>query len=48
MWQFFYCAMCHNFKLLLTIVMDDGDQHFEKTFMSKILHNATCLILIDG
>ncbi len=25
-----YCAMCHNFELPLTIIMDDGDQYFEK------------------
>ncbi len=26
----FYCAMCHNFRPSLTIIMDDGDQYFEK------------------
>jgi hypothetical protein len=43
----FDCAMCHNFELSLTIIMDNGDQYFE-FFMSKNLHNATCQILING
>jgi hypothetical protein len=47
MWQFFYCATCHNFGLSLTIILDDGDQYFE-FFMFKFFHNATCHILIDG
>jgi hypothetical protein len=42
----FYCAMCHNFEPSLTIIMDDGDQYFEKN-LSKIFHNATCQILIN-
>jgi hypothetical protein len=25
-----------------TIIIDDGDQYFEKTFKSKNLHSATC------
>jgi hypothetical protein len=37
-----------NLELSLTIIMDDGDQYFEKKIMSKNLHNATCQILIDG
>jgi hypothetical protein len=28
--------------------MDDGDQYYEKKFMSKNLHNAMCQILING
>jgi hypothetical protein len=45
-----YYATCHNFKPLLIIKMNDGDQYFEKKtiFMSKNLHNATCQILISG
>jgi hypothetical protein len=43
-----YCAMCHNLKSSLTIIIDDGDQYFKKKIMSKNLHNATCQILIDG
>jgi hypothetical protein len=26
----FYCAMCHNFGPSLIIIMDDGDQYFER------------------
>jgi len=26
----FYYAMCHNLGPSLTIIMDDGDQYFEK------------------
>jgi hypothetical protein len=39
-----YCAMCHNFKPSLIIIMDDGNQYFEKNinFMSKIIHSAKC------
>jgi len=39
-----YCAMCHNFGPSLTIIMNDGDQYFEKKiiFMSKSLHSVTC------
>jgi hypothetical protein len=44
----FYYATCHNFEPSLIIVMDDGDQYFEKNIISKNLHNATCQILIDG
>ncbi len=36
----FYCATCPNLELSLTIVMDDGNQYFEKQSMSKTLHNA--------
>ncbi len=38
----FLCAMCHNFGPSLTIIIDDGDQYFEKKifFMSKNLPNA--------
>jgi hypothetical protein len=45
-----YCTKCHNFEPSLTIIMDDGDQYFEKkiVFMSKFFHNATCYILIYG
>ncbi len=38
--------MCYNFGPSLTIIMDNGDQYFEKK-MSKNLHNATSQILID-
>ncbi len=49
MWQFFYCATCHNFKPSLTMIMNDEDQNFKKIiFMLKNLHNAMCQILIDG
>jgi hypothetical protein len=44
----FYCAICHNLGPSLIIIMDDGDQYFEKKIMSKNLHNAACQILIDG
>ncbi len=27
---FKYCATCHNLELSLTIIMDDGNQYFEK------------------
>ncbi len=30
MWQFFYCATCHNLGPSLTIIMDNGDQYFQK------------------
>ncbi len=30
MWQFFNFAMCDNFGPSLTIIMDDGNQYFEK------------------
>ncbi len=42
MWQFFKCAMCHNFKPSLIIIMDDKDQYFKKNIMSKNIHNAIC------
>jgi len=48
MWQIFYCATCHNLGPSLTIIMDNGNQYFEKKLMFKKLHNATCHILIDG
>jgi hypothetical protein len=46
----FWCAMCHNLKPSLAIIMDNGDQYFEKIiiFLSKNLHNAMCQILVDG
>jgi len=47
MWQFFYCATCHNFESSLTIILNDGDQYFKKTFIQKSLY-ATCEILMDG
>ncbi len=38
-----YCAMCHNFGPSLIIIMDDGNQYFEKKkIMSKNLPSATC------
>jgi hypothetical protein len=42
--------MPHNIKPSLTIIMDDGDQYFEKklNFMLQNLHSATCHILIYG
>jgi hypothetical protein len=48
MWQFFYCAMCHDLGPPLTIIMNNGDQYFEKETLSKNLHSATCQILING
>jgi len=30
MWQKNYCATCHNLGPSLTIIMDNGDQYFEK------------------
>ncbi len=30
MWQKNYCATCYNFEPSSIIVMDDGDQYFEK------------------
>ncbi len=32
-----YCATCHNFRPSLTIIMNDGNQYFEKKIicMSK-------------
>ncbi len=44
----FYYAMCHNIKPSLTIIMNDGDQYFEKKIMSKNFHNVMCQILING
>jgi hypothetical protein len=32
----FYCAMCEDPKPSLTIIMDDGDQYFEKKLCPKI------------
>ncbi len=43
-----YCAMCHNIIPWLIIIMNDGDQYFEKKIMSKNIDNVTCQILIDG
>jgi hypothetical protein len=40
--------MCHNLEPSLTIIMDNGNQYFEKQIMSKNLHNAMYYILIDG
>jgi hypothetical protein len=48
---------CGNFLIMphvtilkpsLVIIMDDGDQCFEKKTMSKNLHNATWQFSIDG
>ncbi len=38
MWNFFYYAMCHNLAPSLTIIMDNGDQYFEKNnfYVQKI------------
>ncbi len=46
----FYYATCHNVEPSLIIIMDNGDQYFEKKiiFMSKNLHSAMCHILIYG
>ncbi len=51
MWQFFtmplvaifYCATCCNFELLLTIIMDDGDQYFEIFFY--VQKSSKCHVL---
>jgi hypothetical protein len=48
MWQKIYNTTCHNLEPSLTIIMNDGNQYFEKNIMSKNLHNAMCQILIDG
>ncbi len=32
----FYDATCHNPKPSLTIIINDGDQYFEKTLCPKI------------
>jgi len=45
--KFFYCAMCHNLRPSLTIIMDDGDQYFEKNLISKNFHSITSQILMD-
>jgi hypothetical protein len=47
MLQFFITAS-HKLGPSLTIIMDNGDQYFEKKIMSRNLHNAACQILIDG
>jgi hypothetical protein len=47
----FLCATCHNFEPSLTIIMNNGDQYFEKKrnfYVKNYLHSATCQILIDG
>ncbi len=31
----FYCAMCHNLDPSLTIIMNDGDQYFEKKIICQ-------------
>jgi len=43
----YYYATCHNLGLSLTIIMDNGNQYFEKK-LSKNLYSATCHILIYG
>jgi len=45
-----YCATCHNFKSSLTIILNDGNQYFEKKiiFMSKNIHSVMYQILING
>jgi hypothetical protein len=30
MWQIFHCATCDNLEPSVTIILDDGDQHFKK------------------
>jgi hypothetical protein len=35
MWQKKNCAMCHNFEPSLIVIMDDGDQYFEKQIVQK-------------
>ncbi len=38
-----YYATCHNFGPLLTIIMNDGDQYFEKKkIMSKRIQSGPC------
>jgi len=46
--NFFYHATCHNLRPSLIIIMNIGDQYFQKEIMLKNLHNAMCQILIDG
>ncbi len=48
--SFFNYATCHNIEPSLIIIMDDGNQYFEKKiiFVFQNLHNATCHILIYG
>jgi uncharacterized protein (UPF0276 family) len=48
MWQISIVHMSQSWTIIKTIMMDDGDQYFEEKFMSKIFHNTTCQILIDG
>ncbi len=47
MWQFFYCAMCHNLGPSLIIIMNNEDQYFEKKNYVKKVHSATCQFLIN-
>jgi hypothetical protein len=43
------CGMCHNLGPSLIIIMEDGDQYFEKNnFMSNFFHNTMYQIVIDG
>jgi hypothetical protein len=47
--NFFYCATCHNLRPSLTIIINDGNQYFEKKIkFPKKLHSAMCQVLIDG
>ncbi len=46
--EIFNCVTCHNFRPSLVIIMDDGNQYFEKTIMTKKNHNATCWIFVQG
>ncbi len=44
----FDCVMCHNFRPSSTIIINDGDQYFEKKIMSKFFHSAMCQIIVNG
>ncbi len=44
----FYCVTCHNFEPSLAIIMNDGDQYFEKKIMFKNLYNTTCQKNLNG
>jgi hypothetical protein len=45
--KFWLCHMSQSKTIIKTIIMDDGDQYFEKKIMSKNLHSTTCQILIN-
>jgi hypothetical protein len=42
MWHIFYCVTCHNLEPSLIIIMNDGDQYFEKNIHFYVQKFSKC------